>query len=279
MWDLSLAQPHFLHIPHSAWDTDCSLKKVLLQCWTSMCKIYHGGVRNFNLCFQNRLAAWGPKWGVSEIPHSFLLFFFLGWTLHWQDYPLHSGYSIFSPGYISPYVDVSCCVKIHGLGRGCQKCSSKCRLILGNSCVPVPTEGMPEKNWRRDGAQDYVGCNDHSSAHLFHGAKLWSLGPQHSMLGWTPLQSREEHHLCGYVFWELSRKYCTAKTTSCVFAISNNSILDSVNPKLPRSSPTEPDHVQQLLTTTYCSHTHQKVLVKYLCSLAVNILYHALSLC
>lgn len=89
MWDLSLAQPHFLHIPHSACDTDCSLKKVLLQCWTSMCKIYHGGVRNFNLCFQNRLAAWGPKWGVSEIPHSFLLFFFFLvespsslWVLH-----------------------------------------------------------------------------------------------------------------------------------------------------------------------------------------------------
>ena len=151
MWDLSLAQPRFLHIPHSAWDTDCSLKKILLHCWTSMCKIYHGGVRNFNLCFQNTLAAGGPKWGVSEIPHSFLLcffFFFFGWTLQWQDYLLHSGYSIFSAGYVSRYVDVSWCVKIHGAGRGCQKCSSKCCLILGNSCVPVPTEGMPENNWR-----------------------------------------------------------------------------------------------------------------------------------
>ena len=71
MWDRSSAQPHFLHIPHSAWDTDCSLKKILLRCWTSMCKIYHGGVRNFNLCFQNRLALRGPNWGASRIPLTF----------------------------------------------------------------------------------------------------------------------------------------------------------------------------------------------------------------
>lgn len=72
LWDLSLAQPHLLHILHSARDTDCSLEKCLLQCWTSMCNIYHGGVRNFNLCFQNRLAAEvGSKQGVS------FFFFFL----------------------------------------------------------------------------------------------------------------------------------------------------------------------------------------------------------
>lgn len=68
LWDLSLAQPHLLHILHSARDTDCSLEKCLLQCWTSMCNIYHGGVRNFNLCFQNRLAAEvGSEQGVSFV--------------------------------------------------------------------------------------------------------------------------------------------------------------------------------------------------------------------
>lgn len=75
MWDRSSAQPHFLHIPHSAWDTDCSLKKILLQYWTSMCKIYHGGVRNFNLCFQNRLAGWGQS---GEWAGSHTVFFFFG---------------------------------------------------------------------------------------------------------------------------------------------------------------------------------------------------------
>lgn len=54
LWALSLAQPYLLHILHSAGETDCSLEECLPQCETRMCKIYHGGVRNFNLCFQNQ---------------------------------------------------------------------------------------------------------------------------------------------------------------------------------------------------------------------------------
>lgn len=53
----------------------------------------------------------------------------------------------------------------------------------------------------RDRAQDYVGCNDHSSADLFHGAKLWSLGPRYGMLGWTPVASGEKQQLCGWVWF------------------------------------------------------------------------------
>lgn len=71
----------------------------------------------------------------------------------------------------------------------------------------------------KDGAQDYVGCNDYSSTDLFYGAKLWSLGPQCSMLGWTPISSREKQHLCRWVdnnthhvkikYWQKSCcKYC-----------------------------------------------------------------------
>lgn len=52
----------------------------------------------------------------------------------------------------------------------------------------------------RDGVQDYVGCNDHSSANLFFGSTLWSLGPWYSMLGRTAFAIRKKQQLCGWVW-------------------------------------------------------------------------------
>lgn len=46
-------------------------RQSLLRCWTSMCNIYHKGVRNFNLWLQNRPAAYRLKWGVSPTPFFF----------------------------------------------------------------------------------------------------------------------------------------------------------------------------------------------------------------
>lgn len=51
-----------------------------------------------------------------------------------------------------------------------------------------------------DRAQDYVGCNVYSSSDLLYGAKIWSLGPRYSMLGWTPIASGEKQQLCGWVW-------------------------------------------------------------------------------
>lgn len=186
LWDLSLAQPHLLHILHSARDTDCSLEKCLLQCWTSMCNIYHGGVRNFNLCFQNRLAAEvGSKQGVN-----FFFFHFFVWhcTLCFLLY-LGGVWSL-------PRV-VSRMSWWTGVAR-----MPPVRVLLhfedflwvyhGNVHVTVNKCNSQGK----DRAQDYAGCNNHSRADLFVSTKLWSLGPWHSMLGWAAVASGKKRQLC-----------------------------------------------------------------------------------